>query len=314
MRSARSFPYLRASADAIEAAEWKTSAGLVLLDRMLLNDWDVASATRASRSIQVKPEKIISSAQVAIGARLAVLATWWSAGTGLRGMGDINEFKIESSVSDFDVELSLAVEGREVHSQLQLRTSLVLIEPVSQMTRNPLAVRRPGAILWEDSTTLIVEGEAPRFPVTAVDFVSSNIGPAGACWSFEWEPKDLTLPAMATMRLYVNSLHKPFYAAMIGNQDDSPTVTAIRSAAKYGVAKEMIGLAMEHAGELESSADDYLPGSGGRVLLDLIERLFPGRGPVRCREDLAQDPGLFDAIIQAKLGLFSEKLLQGAGP
>lgn len=310
MRSGRTPPYIRPDQRAFSMSNWRIVSGRELQDGELVPEWDQSLCLTVARVIQVDVATMMMSGRLKAGTRLAVLPTWWSDGTGLRGSGEPIHFTVDAKVQQRKFDLALSIPGRHLAKHLQVRSALVLVEQALEMAGDPLAAHRPGSVLWEDAITVVLEGEASRFPITVVDFVESNLGPANACWRFEWTPMDPTLPAMATMRLYVNSKHPTFHAAATC-RDVTQAQVAIRSSLKMGVGEEMLRIALDKAEELETGAQDFQLGSAGRVLIDLVERVFPGRGPIGCREDRNHDPGRFQAELQARLALFGESALEG---
>ena len=308
MRSGRTPPFMRPDQRAFSMSNWRIVNGRELQDAELIHEWDQSLSLTLTRVVQVDVATAMLFGRLKHGAKLAMLPTWWSDGTGLRGSGEPITFTLDPRITQRRFDLALTIPGKHLARNLQIRSALVLVEQAEGMARDPLAAHRPGSVLWEDAISVILEGDASRFPITVADFVDSDLGPANACWRFEWSPADLSLPAMATMRLYINSRHHRFHAAAT-SRDPSPPQVTMRSALKFGVGNEMLLIALDKADELEECARDFQPGSGGRVLLDLLERLFPGRGPIGCREDRSQNPGRFHAEVQARLALFEEASL-----
>jgi hypothetical protein len=292
-------------------SNWRIVSGRELHDGDLVPEWDQSLCLSVTKVIQLDVVNLMMSGRLKAGTRLAILPTWWSDGTGLRGSGDPIHFTVDAKVQQRKFDLVLSIPGKHLAKHLQIRSALALVEQAPEMAVDPLAAHRPGSVLWEDAITVVLEGQASRFPITVVDFVESCLGPANACWRFELAPMDPTLPAMATMRLYVNSLHRTFHAAATSREATQAQV-AIRSALKMSVGEEMLRIALDKAEELETGAQDFQPGSTGKVLLELIDRVFPGRGPIACREGRDQDPGRFHAELQARLALFGESVLEGA--
>ena len=313
MRAGRTPPFVRPDKRAFAMQDWRVVNGRMLQEGTLVPEWDQSLYLQVTRVIEINMRMVADSGRLLPGAKIGLLPTWWSEGTGLRGAGELAPISIEGQDGRPQrFELFLSVPGHQLAGNIQLRTALVLIEPTKAMARDNLAPHRPGSVLWEDAITAVLEGQASRFPITVMDFVAADLGPENACWRFEWTPTDPALPAMATMRLYLNSRQPAFHTAAV-SQDPSTDQTAMRSALKYGLAEEMIRLAIDRADELESGSGDFPTASGGRVLIDLLGRIFPGRSPVACREFRLQDPGRFQAEIQARTGLFGASPLKGEG-
>jgi hypothetical protein len=246
----------------------------------------------------------MATGRIKVGARVAFVATYWSEGTSLRGQGTSEVFEVNNECNRRNFDLSLTVEGKSASRTLQLKTSLILIAPSADMLRDSLAPKRAGSVLWEDSISIILDGNAPRFPVSIIDFVESGLGPEGSCWRFEWFPQDPSAPAMASMRLYINSRHRAFHDAIVST-NPSPCQLAVRSALKHDIGKELVSLAIQNCHDLEL-IERHEVGTSGRVLMDLVARVFPGRTPADCAELLKNEPGAFSAQLQAAMALFTD--------
>jgi hypothetical protein len=306
MRICKTAPFNKPLEDAFASQNWHDGNGEPLEDGSLVRNWDQQTQLEVFRNVEVDLKVFTAIAPLYQDARLSFHSTWWSDGTGLRGRGETVEFKAEiHGRPKPSFRLSMTVPGSQLAGKLQLRSALVLVEASPGMKQSSIYAKRPGSILWEDHTTVTLEGGAPRFPITVVDFLESGLGPENACWSFEWRPADLALPAMATMRLFLNSRHHVFHEAAVSQVPDG-VQKAIISSLKYGLAEEMITRALDVAGELVNTDDDFLNGSSGRVFLDLLERIFPGMDPMACREFREKDPVRFKAEIQARTALYAD--------
>jgi hypothetical protein len=308
MRSGRTPPFIRPDPRSFALSSWRIINGRQFQDGDLLPEWDPSFTLTCVRVIEVELPLLVSSGRLRPGARVAFIPTWWSEGTSLRGRGVPEVVEVSNELARRKLDLALTVAGLEVSRMVQLKTSLVLESPCSDMIRDSLAPKRPGSILWEDTVTLVLEGNAPRFPISVVDFVDSGLGPASSCWRFEWSPQDISAPALSCMRLYINSRQKVFHDAIVST-NPTPSQKAIRSALKHAIGKELVALALEHSRDLEVLAHHEV-GSCGRVLCDLLNRVFPGRTPTDCVECMKVDPGVFSAQLQAAMGIFSETELQ----
>src|SRR6185436_2317603 len=112
------------------------------------------------------------------------------------------------------------------------------------------------------------------------------------------------------IRVYVNSRHEVFHRA-ITRLDPDDASHAIRSALKFQVAEEMIRLALEEAEDLKLAASDLERGSAGRVLLDLLENIFPEKTLQQLIQWRASHPGEFSAQLQDRLQLFGTGGVKG---
>ena len=307
MRSVKSTPYIRPIERCFLMTDWKLPNGSTLQDMQLLDQWDANMPFTCMRIININLSLLISTGALTEGVELGLLASWWSEGTGLRGVGGPTNFTLNNNKTDQDFCISIEIPSAEVSRSIKLRTTLVLKRPTAVMLANPLAPKRPGSVIWDHSISIILEGSTPRFPISVVDFIESGLGTPKACWRFEWTPADPQLPAMASMRLLINSRSRIFYRAVVSVSPTGPEL-AIRSALKHAVAVEMIQLAILHAKELDLNGE-LEEGSAGKVLVELVERVFNGVSPIECAELYARNPSQFSAELQSKLSLFSESEL-----
>jgi hypothetical protein len=262
-------------------------------------NWDVGTDLVAMRVVQADLGVLRETAKLPRGARIAAVPTWWSAGTGLRGKGPASEVVLKEDVRHrFD--LALKVPGTQLSQQVQFRTSVVLLDLPGRPSRSHLAAWRPGSILWEDRIHLILEGSAARFPVTAASFRGAV--PAAACWRLEWSPRDLSYPAMASLRLYLNRDHAEFYTAVTTRAPDA-TQQMMRSAFRHAVASELVGIALDNAEELAD--EEFEDGTVGKVLQDLISRIFPGSDLRAIAGERRKDPGRLSALVQVAMAVFT---------
>lgn len=309
MRTIRTPPFARPNPACFEPSQWRVLQGRALGDGDLIKEWDASLTLKCSREIEVDLGLLTRSGRLKPGAYVAFVPTWWSDGTGLRGCGDVAFIQLGASGGRQLFTLELAIPGVEVAGNLQLKSSLVLSTATPVMAGDRLAPRREGSILWEDTISISLEGDAPRFPISVVDFVENALGPANACWRFDWSPAEPSLPAMATMRLLVNSRQAEFRQALV-SLAPTEAQSAVRSALKHALAVELLNLAIAQASELEVGMP-YEVGSSGRVLVDLISRLLPGHTPLSCAELHRTDPGRFSAEVQSRIGLFSVSIFSG---
>ena len=302
MTVARTPPFVCPDPRAFEASAWSKDGTQQLEDGMLLPTWDPGAQLTVFRTIQSNVGLAMNTGKILPGTRLAFVPTWWSPGTGLRGKGAEAVFSAEAT-SQKHFDISMVMPGDQLKGSVQLRTSLVLLERPSKASTDPLAASRPGSVLWHDELLLVLEGEAPRFPATAVEFSKNNLGGATACWRLEWSPRELEAPAMACLRLWINKENEVFYRAMVAAVP-TPEEGAMRSALRFCVAEEMLQLALEYADDLEQGTFDY--GSSGRVFSDLVEQQFPGWGPRKTRQFRKKDPAAFSTRLQSGTHLFAD--------
>ncbi len=303
MQAARTPPFCRPDPRAIQCSPWIMSGGRHLQDGDLIKEWDQSLVLTLDKVVQIDIRILASSGRLPVGTILALVPTWWSEGTGLRGSGAQIPVRIEAGTGHEELHVSMTIPGSQLAGQVRLSCKLVLTKQTASGEKDPLSVKWPGSILWEDALTLVLEGKGARFPITAVDFEASGLGPGKACWLLEWKPRDLHMPAMSCIRIYINSSHEAFHRA-VTTLDPDDASRAIRSAMKFQVAEEMIRLALEEAEDLALAAPDLDKGSAGRVLLDLLGNIFPEKTLPQLIQWRAGHPGEFSAQLQDRLQLF----------
>ncbi|MBX3738962.1 MAG: hypothetical protein KF715_19875 [Candidatus Didemnitutus sp.] len=308
MRTVRSPAYARPDPECFSAGPWRALHGRSLSDGEPIRDWDPSLALQCTREIEIDLVRLSRSGGLKPGAFVSLLPTWWSEETSLRGCGAAHHIQVGASGGRQRFTLEITVPAEEIAGSLQLRSVLVLAAASPAMERDRLAPRRPGSVLWEDSISVLLEGDAPRFPMSVVDFVTDAVGPASACWCLEFSPPDPTLPAMAALRLLVNSRHEIFRQALVSTAPTEAQL-AIRSGLKHAVAVEMVNLALCHARDLELGPHEA--GTAGRVLADLLARVFPGESPVALQEKMKTEPAKLAMAIQAAMGLYSPQAMRG---
>lgn len=304
MLGARTPPFLRPDPRAFQCSPWMMGGGRILRDGELIKEWDQSLDISVSRVVRVDLGMVALTSKLPSGTRLALLASWWSDGTNLRGSGESSVLTLGDEAKVEEVQLGMTVPGASAAGNLQLRSSLVLHGLPRRGNSTKLSASIPGSILWEDSLFLVLEGMAGRFPITIVDFEQSGAGPKDACWLLEWSPKDLRLQAMAVLRLLINRGHSTFHRAAT-TADPTPTDLAIRSALNYQVAEEMIRMALDNVDEIDDFGDHLPPNSIGKVFLDLLATIFPERSPRQVADHLKSRSGEFHAELQSRLQLYA---------
>jgi hypothetical protein len=190
--------------------------------------------------------------------------------------------------------------GEELGGLLEFETCLVL--QAASRSRGRLAPYRVGSILWMEAYTVLLEGEAARFPVELVEFSRAGIqGGADAGWVLHWYPDDLDAAALGTVRLFLNAEHALITRAAGGDRAD-PLVAAVTSAIYFDVARTLVNGALDH----EQFDDDgsWPNGSLGFVLQQLLHTLFPSRSIASLRSQRELAGTEFDAMLQAATRLF----------
>lgn len=85
MRSGRTPPFARPDKRAFSMQDWRVVNGRSLQEGTLVPEWDQSLRLTLTRIIEVDIRMAADSGRLRSGAKLAMLSTWWSEGTGLRG-------------------------------------------------------------------------------------------------------------------------------------------------------------------------------------------------------------------------------------
>src|SRR5207244_358288 len=101
---------------------------------------------------------------------------------------------------------------------LYLHTSIVL--SAGSEATEAFVAHLPGSILWSDRHEIRLQGDAPLFPISVIDFERAGF-PARAGWHLEIAA-DLAAPLHASLRLYLNSAHSVVVAAFANAGNPRP--------------------------------------------------------------------------------------------
>jgi hypothetical protein len=292
-------PFRTPPTTAVVAVPWylHNSEGVQVLPAAL-HHWDYNQHLHVGRSVQLDVPAIRRSCNLAVDASLHLVAVWSCPGTALRGK--IDDVRILETAAATRVVLQGQISGSELSGALQIETMLVLTS--AHASKIPLAPSRVGSILWRDTQTTILEGEAPRFPVETVDFAATMWAPPGAAWHLAWDPHDLRQPFLGAVRLMINSRSEPVVMAVSRNDSD-PGSRAIRSTIHYEVGRALLRGALLND-EFRKDPAGFPDGTTGCVLWRLIRLLFPGDTPEGIKNLMDQNPDRFDSELQDKLQLF----------
>jgi hypothetical protein len=293
-------PYLQAR-DGVEAGPWSvTVRGETTENPLVLSGWDYATTLRLTSTVAVEPNSVREQCELGPRARLALVALWSSSSTNLRCLAAQAELGDEATsvLIDFDIEPGVA------GGRLTLERRLVLIEPANGGSE--LAATQPGAVLWREhgstSTTLILEGDATRFPTEPVDFAKlPHLAASDAVWWLLADLTDLGATPLGAVRLYVNESNPVVRRLLEGVADDQ--TRSLSEVLEWDVARSLIDRALDDA-DFSAAWGAFAAGSLGQTLQILIQKVLPGHDLDSVRALRAADRGLFDARLQASLRPF----------
>ena len=176
-----------------------------------------------------------------------------------------------------------------------------LVLPAMASTRTPLSAWRPGSVLWSDTRTIQLGGRGGRFPVEWTDFSEGREFHSESGWQLDWDPNNLETPALAGLRLYLNSASKRMVSAVEGGtvSSDSDLMRYMH----YDVARVLVTGAL---GNSDFGTEVYPDESVGQTLGRLIRALFPDEEIPQVRQRMTDRPSRFDSELQGRLRLLRE--------
>ncbi len=296
MRTAAAPPYLLPGDEAVDAGPWQTIDGAEIGER--LEHWDPFTDVELLRVVTVDVDGIRDACRLGPDSALALTCSWRSDRTRLADGGETVE--LGSLDGRVRAALELVVPGIDAGGRLDLDVRLVLRSPGT--AASAISPRRPGAILWSDSTRIALEGGAARFPVTAVDFAAITRLPDSGSWAIEWDPEELEGPVLGAVRLLVNAADQSLLEALRSGSRDA-RASLVRSFVMFDVARALVHGALAND-RFVGDPEAFDEGSVGRMLFELLSACWPGVPISALRGRMLDDPARLDAEIQAHVGVF----------
>jgi hypothetical protein len=264
-----------------------------------LPHWDYNSDLVLVRTVVVDVGGVRHDCSLNDGDPLRIAAVWRSTGTALRGCLFRSDLPLGGGLHS--VSLFGEVPAKDLAGEVEVETHVLV--PTARATAEPLSPHYAGSVLWTDAVTVVLEGNAPRFPVELVDFQTVLWAPhPDASWYVSWNRYDLDQPMLGSVRLFVNARHPRVVRAMSQDAQDGEA-RVIRSAIYYDVGRSLIRAALNDDQFLENP-EAFSPGTIGRAVARLLRFLFPTDSPTSVRSAMQERPEHFDSDLQAKLRLF----------
>lgn len=297
MSGARALPYLRSEANRVRCSRWHLGSldqGQRMADA--LPDWDPTTPLALRQRVRVNVPGVRADCGLRPDDRLRLVAAWKADGTYLRGASAPVELPVEGEI---EVDLALDLVGADLGGSIHLSTAVVL---AAARPREPLRASLPGAVLWESTATLRLEGGESRFPMEAVPFSKAGWDlPPGAAWRLELDPTDLELPALGSLRLLLNSEHLAIRRVLDTPQD--PRAKLTEAAMRFDVARTLIMTAITLPDYAARGAEPWPRDSVGAVIEKLLKAHFKRETVATLAQLQSQDPGRFEALLQDRLHL-----------
>ncbi|MGW5850573.1 hypothetical protein ACWFQ8_21930 [Streptomyces sp. NPDC055254] len=292
----RVLPYRMPSVDVVVVDDWR----LVTEDREVplpeaLPHWDYRTDLHLRRTVTVDLDRARSQCGLPAGTALMVSVVWTATGSHLSGPARHVRLTEGGVVPvAFDVHLR----GADLGGLLLLDTVLVLAD--RSAGGRPSAPRRAGSVLWDERTTVRLQGDAPQFPMAVIDFARTSF-PDSAAWHLQISG-GLESATMGSLLLLVNERNTVTTTAFRNAASPRPVDRVVLSAVYADAARVMI----EHALGTEDFTEDsdFPDGSLGATLLSLFDRLFPGQTVIDMRLRQRQSPALFASDLQAAVRIF----------
>ena len=290
------FPYVRASQDNVAVDAWMLTAGEDVREAPpYLDGWDYNTKLKLSRDIRVDVAALRAAAALDDALPLRLSVTSFSTATWARNC------VYRHTITEMTEELTIAIEleGGELGGNLQLTTAVVLAAPGG--TAEPFVAHIPSSILWSDRREIRLQGDAPLFPISVIDFERAAY-PPGAGWHLDIG-SDLDVPVHAALRLYLNSADSAVVTAFANAAAPRPEDQAIVRAVYADVARIMVEHALNQE-ELRTDAD-WADESLGFALHNLLRRFFPeGDDLSAARERRIEHPPDFSTELLGAIGVF----------
>ncbi|MEV0287206.1 hypothetical protein AB0H36_24070 [Kribbella sp. NPDC050820] len=280
------------------AGEWLLVLGeeqIPLPDK--LPDWDYQMNLTLRRTVEIDVKSLRVGAGLASSAPVALAVVWTASGSGLRAPG----YRMTLLGQDEALcEVEVQIPGAELGGRLTLETVAVLDS--HNWNSDPVAPRRAGSVLWRDRHDVLLQGDAPQFPISVIDFAKTSF-PNDAAWHVQVSG-NLFAAAMGGMILLVNERNSAMVHAFRNAARPRAVDRAVLSAVYCDIARTMVehGLRSE---ELTEGAS-YPEGTLGATIISLVERLFPGVSLVELKLRMDQSPAHFASELRAAVRVFEE--------
>lgn len=285
-------PYKTVTSAVVQASPWIDAGTGEPFPEAGLGGWDPTVDLRLRRSMTIHDTTIRREAGLGGTASIACVVAWRSPETTLRGPAW--RAGVEG---DGTVVAEIEVPGSMIGDRVELTTQIVLRRGGPGDAR--LAARTSGSVLWSDVAMLRVAGDGGRFPMEWLDFAAAGWLPEGAAWYLEWSPDQPEMPAMGSIRLYLNSGHPPLCEALAANPPLAQH-RALREALRYDVARQLILGAIGADEETwDAAASD--PESTAAAVNRLMRMTFPHESLSSLRLRRSEPLARLEARLQAGL-------------
>lgn len=260
-----------------------------------LDDWDPETNLHTAAELFLDRDGIWSDCQLPETASLAAVLTWSSPGTSIRGRGMAVPVTRNAEVDVLLLECKIT--GADLGRQLLLEVQIVLAE--DGPTDNPMSASQMGSLIWSNARTILLEGQATRFPTQWVDFTTSPGLPDEAAWYLDWDDFDLESLALGSIRLLLNSNNATVQRA-VAAANPGETELLVLDTIRFDVARTLITGALSNQ-DFVADPDQYEDESVGETLRRLLAVTFPGQNASALAEAALRNPSRFEATLKSSL-------------
>lgn len=282
----RLLPYRFLSSNSVSWSEWWLErAGVREPLPEHVPSWDYASADVIGLSVDVTKSPVLEATGLERIELVEVVA-----------LADcpalLRRFTARKRLADEnsqEIELSIDLPPGEAAQRLELSAFLLLAEDIPPRART--AFRRGSRLCVGPRRSVLLEGDASRFPTEAVPFSALSL--ENAPWTLNAVFDDLSDSFMGSVRLMVNEEHE-LGRAVLG----SPVEPQLEARLKLEVLRSLVALASTQ----DMYDDDEFPADSVGQVLDSMCKLYLNRSLREATETYTRDPIKFDRLIYTGVG------------
>ncbi|GAA4633076.1 hypothetical protein GCM10023196_069160 [Actinoallomurus vinaceus] len=286
-------PFLLPDPSVVTADPWRLhqDTGTAALPAFLA-DWDYNTDLHLSRDIRVDAARARLESGLPADAPLLLAVEWTAAAAQISGRAR------RIPVSDgakFHVDVH--IRGALLGGALILATRLVLGDDTP--AADPFLAQRAGDILYEENVRTELQGTAGRLPTYVVDFAEAGFDP-DARWHVEL-PTSLSEPALAAVRLYLNSADTEVVNAAKKAAAPTPIQKRILEWMETDLTCRLVEAALRP--EWRETLYDYADDNDtiAASIAALLRTLFPHESLATLVVMRDSDPGRFYSCLQGAL-------------
>lgn len=301
MKSVTATPFRTANPDRVKCDHWLRSQDPDPTElEEAIRGLDYTSVLNVQRRIVIDVAGLRDDCGLPPDAPLSLSVSWTSGGTHLRR--SLYRTLLPTTQEPAQVVVAGSIPAEAASGRLSLETKISLAGIVH--SAHPLAATLPGSVLWVDLHSVSLDGSTSFFPIQLANFddESATWTQPDAAWCLLWPALELDRPFLGSVKLLINSSH-PRVASAVSGPARTKEAHAIRATIYFDVARTMMLGGLNNP-EFIDCDGEYLPGSCGKAVHDLIRYHFPADKLVALRDTASSAPELFSADLQSKLRLF----------